>query len=316
MNILLLLAGFILLIRGADYLVKGAASLARKLGVRAFIVGLTVVAFGTSAPELVVNLLSATSGSTGLALGNIFGSNLANILLILGVAAILSPVIMHQGTVWKELPLLLLASGLCVILGSDIYLDGAFSNVLSRIDGIVLLSFFVIFLYYTHGMGKAKAEETQQIEVYDKSKTAIYIIVGLVGLALGGKFIVDAAVFIAESFGVSEHVIGATIVAVGTSLPELATTIMAAAKKHTDIAVGNVVGSNLFNILFVLGTTSVIAPLAYDHAAMQDALIVLGITLVLFMSLFVGRRHHFEKWQGVTFLVLYVGYIVFSVYRG
>lgn len=316
MNILLLIAGFILLIRGADYLVKGAASLARRLGVRAFIVGLTVVAFGTSAPELVVNLLSVISGSTGLALGNVFGSNLANILLILGLTAILSPVVMHQGTVWKELPFLLLASGLCVILGSDMYLDGALSNVLSRIDGLVLLSFFIIFIYYTHGVSKVKTEETQQIEVYDKRKTAWYMIFGLVGLALGGKFIVDSAVFIAGTFGVSEHVIGATVVAVGTSLPELATTVVAATKKHTDIAVGNIVGSNLFNILLVLGTTSVVAPLAYNHAAIQDALIVLGVTLILFMSLFVGRRHHFEKWQGVTFVALYVGYIVFSVFRG
>lgn len=297
-------------------MVKGAASLARRLGVRAFIVGLTVVAFGTSAPELVVNLLSVTSGSTGLALGNVLGSNLANILLILGIAAILSPVILHQGTVWKELPLLLLASGLVVVLGSDIYLDGAFSNLLSRIDGLVLLSFFAIFIYYTHGQSKAKTDEQEQIEVFDTRKTGLYILFGLVGLGLGGKFIVDSAVFIAGTFGLSEHVIGATIVAIGTSLPELATTIVAAMKKQTDIAVGNVVGSNLFNIFFVLGTTSVVAPLVYDHAAWQDSLIVLGITLILFMSLFVGRRHHFEKWQGVTFVGMYLAYIVFSVVRG
>ncbi|MBU0645923.1 calcium/sodium antiporter [Patescibacteria group bacterium] len=315
-NILVLIAGFILLIRGADYLVKGAASMARRLGVRAFVVGLTVVAFGTSAPELVVNVLSATSGSTGLALGNVLGSNLANILLILGIAAIISPVILHRGTVWKELPLLLLASVLVVVLGSDIFFDGSFSNIISRIDGIVLLSFFVIFLYYTHGASKGQSDEHEQIDVYDKKRTAIYLIGGLAGLALGGKFIVDSAVFIAQAFSVSEHVIGATIVAVGTSLPELATTIVAAIKKHTDIAVGNVVGSNLFNVFFVLGTTVVIRPLAFDHAAWQDAMIVLGITLILFMSLFVGKRHHFEKWQGVTFVGMYLAYIVFSVFRG
>ncbi|MFH1404534.1 MAG: calcium/sodium antiporter [Patescibacteria group bacterium] len=316
MNVFLLIGGFVLLILGADYLVKGAASIARYFNIRTLVIGLTVVAFGTSAPELVVNLFSALSGSNELAVANILGSNISNILLILGVAALITPLAVHRGTVWKEIPFSLLAAIILVVLGFDVFFGMGAGNYLTRGDGIVLLGFFAIFLYYTFGMSKAEGEHGDRVETYPIWKSILFALAGLVGLVLGGKFIVDSGVDIARTFGVSEHLIGVTIVAVGTSLPELATAIMAAIRKHVDLAIGGIIGSNIFNIFFVLGVTSIVSPLGFVQSALQDGLVVVAVTFALFLSMFLGKKHHLQRWTGGLFVLGYIAYITLSIIRG
>ncbi len=231
--ILLLLIGFVLVIKGADLLVDGACDLARKLSVSNLMIGLTVVAFGTSLPELAVNVFASIKGSTDIAIGNILGSNIANILLILGISGIIYPLIVTKGTVWKEIPLSLLAAFLLGILANDRLIDNADSSALTRTDGLVLLSFFVIFIYYTLGIAKRIEGSEALYPAKDRSikKISIMIAAGLLALISGGKFVVDGAVDLATALGISQSTIGLTIVAVGTSLPELATSAMAAYKK-------------------------------------------------------------------------------------
>ena len=315
-NLLFLSFGLVLLVVGADWLVKGAASLARRLGVKPIVIGLTVIAFGTSAPELVVNLLSAWNGSPDLALGNIFGSNLANLLLILGLTAVMATIKIPEGTVWREIPFLLLASAAVLLLGCNHWLGAAGENILSRPDGLLMLALFGVFLYYTYTISRQKGSGDDEIAVYSHLRSLGYILLGLVGLTAGGKLIVDSAVFIARELGASEHLIGATVIAIGTSLPELAASIVAAWRRQPELAVGNIVGSNIFNILFVLAMTAVLVPIPFGEAALIDGAFALLATLVLFFALFVGRRHHFERWQGVAFLFLYAAYITFSLLRG
>lgn len=312
-QLLYLLAGFMLLIKGADFLVRGSASLAKALGVSTLLIGLTVVSFGTSFPELVVNLFSAVGGSTELAVGNILGSNVANILLILGVVACMTPIGVGRGTVWKEIPLALLASIVLLLLGSDVVLGLNSTNVLSRLDGIILLLFFAIFLYYTYGVSRLKAHDGLAVEHMSTWKCAAYILAGLLGLVVGGKLIVDAASTMARVFGVGEHIIGVTVVALGTSLPELVTSVVAARKRHIDLAVGNVVGSNIFNVFFVLAATAVVSPLPFSILAMRDAIFAIGVSVLLFLALFIGKRHAIDRWQGVVFVGLYLLYIGWNV---
>lgn len=315
-NFLLVIGGFFLLIKGADYLIAGSSSLARRLGISALVVGLTVVAFGTSAPELFVNMIAATKGSTDIAVGNVLGSNLANMLLILGLAAIFAPLSLKSHTVWKEIPFSLFAAIMVVIFGSDILLEGAVFNQIGRIDGITLLSLFLIFLVYTFGMRKNGEQPEEHIEQMVLWKSIVFTVGGLVALSIGGKLVVDGATGVALLMGVSSNLIGLTIVALGTSLPELVTSVAAARKGHTDIAIGNVVGSNIFNIFLVLGVSSVITPLPFGAANLTDALMVVIGTLVLFLTLFIGKRHVIERWSGVLFIALYLAYMVFAVIRG
>ena len=255
-----LIAGFAFLVKGADFLVDGASSIAKKFGISALVIGLTIVAFGTSAPELIVNIFASIQGNTDIAIGNILGSNIANILLILGISAMIYPLAVGKGTVWKEIPLGLLAIIVVAIMANDRLIDGGGFSGLTRIDGFILISFFIIFLYYTFGISKAQGtgepEESNRIHEYSFFRSGIMVVAGLAGLTLGGKWIVDSAVVIAEQIGLSQAVIGLTIVAIGTSLPELATSAIAAFKKNTDIAVGNIVGSNIFNVFWILGISA------------------------------------------------------------
>lgn len=316
LQITILLIGFVILIKGADYLVDGSAALARRMGVRDIVIGLTIVAFGTSSPELVVNLFSALSGNTDLAVGNIVGSNIANILLILGVSAAIYPVAVKKGTVWKEIPLTLLAAVAVWILINDISIDHGTASAITRTDGLVLLLFFSIFLFYTFGISKVSGGEADTTQKRSLPVSALMIGGGLAGLILGGKFIVDNAVAIASGLGLSQSLIGLTVVAVGTSLPELATSIVAAMKKKSDIAVGNIVGSNIFNIFFVLALTSTIRPLPIaPHLNIDMAVMVLA-SLLLFLAMFVGKKHKLERWQGWGFLTLFIIYTVYLVQRG
>ena len=313
---ILFILGFPVLIKGADILIDGASSIAKKFRVSDLMIGLTIIAFGTSAPELIVNLIASFRGSTDLAVGNVFGSNISNILLILGITAIIYPLAMKRGTVWKEVPFSLLAIVAVAFLANDLIIDGVGPSLLSRIDGVILLLFFIIFIYYTFGLGKLKGEEKITVKVHSMPKSFLLVAIGAVALALGGQWIVNGAVEIAKSFGISEAFIGLTIVAIGTSLPELATSVVAATKKNADIAVGNIVGSNVFNLLWILGLSATIKPLSYSIDLNFDGWIVIMATFLLFIFMFIGKKQILERWQGIAFVGIYVFYILYLIYRG
>lgn len=309
-SLLIIAVALLALVKAADWLVLGASSIASRLGVAPLVIGLTVVAFGTSAPELAVNLASAVSGATDIAVANVLGSNIANILLILGVVAAMKGIRVQRSTVWKEIPFMLLAAVVLLACASDVLLDGAASNVVTRTDGFALLGFFLIFLYYTYLISKQGVEDAPEVVKMKLPYAIGLIIVGLVGLVAGGHFLVEAAVSIARELGVAERIIGLTIVAVGTSLPEFVTSVVAARKGHADIAVGNIVGSNIFNIFLILGISSSIAPLPFSSGSAIDAIVVIASTLLLFLCMFVGKRHAIDRWQGFAMIGCYVAYVV------
>ena len=319
MTYILLLIGFVFLIKGAGFLVDGASSLAKKFNISNLVIGLTVVAFGTSTPELFVNLFASFNGTTDIAIGNIVGSNIVNILFILGIAAIIYPLKVGRGTIWKEIPMSLMAALLLLIMANDSMVDGLGFNTLTRSDGIILITFFIIFLYYTFGIAKVQNNNDESpivLKVYSGLASTGLVALGLVGLVLGGKWIVDSATIIAANLGLSDALIGLTIVAIGTSLPELATSAVAAFKKNTDIAVGNVVGSNIFNIFWILGISSVIKPLPFRPELNFDLWVVVAASALLFGWMFLGKRHTLERSQGVIFVLLYILYIAVIVIRG
>lgn len=313
---ILFILGFVILIKGADLLVDGASSLAKKFKISSLVIGLTIVAFGTSAPELIVNIIASVKGSTEIAIGNILGSNIANILLILGISAVIFPLAVKKHTTWKEIPLSLLAVLVIGFLANDALIDNADFSVISRIDGLILISFFTIFLYYTFGIAKSGFEAETDIKEFGILKSTLFIIAGLIGLFFGGQWIVEGAVAIATALNISQSLIGLTIVAIGTSLPELATSALAAYKKQADIAVGNVVGSNIFNIFWILGLSSIIKPLPFSLATNIDIGMVILASLALFVFMFIGKKHILERWQGAFFIISYVVYIIFLVIRG
>lgn len=312
---ILFVIGFVFLIKGASLLVDGSASIAKKLKISSIVIGLTIVAFGTSAPEFIVNIFASINGNTDIAIGNILGSNIANVFLILGVASIIYPLSTKRNTVWKEIPMSLLAALVLGVLVNDIRIDNAVFSGLTRIDGIVLLSFFIIFLYYTFGIAKTSGEEDGAGKIKDLSylKSFFYILLGLIGLVLGGKWIVDGAVHIATMLNISQSLIGLTVVAIGTSLPELATSAIAAYKKQSDIAIGNVVGSSIFNIFWILGFSAIIKPLPFSSSSDIDIIMTIFASLLLFVVMFIGKRHVIEKWQGVLMILIYVAYLIFII---
>ncbi len=308
--------GFILLIKGADFLVTGSSALAKRIGVSDLVIGLTIVAFGTSMPELLVNIFASAQGNTEIAIGNIIGSNICNILLILGVSALISPLAVTKGTVWKEIPFSLLAVFVFGFLANDILFDQAERSAFTRVDGLVLLSFFVIFFYYVASISKGENGQQQQGGKEGFVKSLVLVIGGIIILIIGGKMVIDAAVKIASYFGVSQSLIGLTIVAGGTSLPELATSAVAAYKKNADIAVGNIVGSNIFNIFFILGVSSLIKPLPIAESVNSDIFVLVGSTLLLFLFMFTGKRRMIDRWEGGLFILFYILYLVFLIRKG
>ena len=303
-------------------MVEGSSSIAKKFGVSSFVIGLTVVAFGTSAPELIVSALASFKGSEGIAMGNIIGSNISNTLLILGVSAMISPLLIKKATVNKEIPFSLLAVTAVGLLVNDFIIDYSFPSILSRADGYILILFFVIFMYYTFGIRKVSivegVKEKLSGEIKEKSTfTSVgMIILGLAGLGIGGKLIVDSGVQIAALFGMSEALVGLTIIAIGTSLPELAASAMSAYKGKADMAMGNVVGSNIFNLLWVLGISSVIRPITFNPLLNTDFLVLFFITILLIFLIFVGKKHILSKIEGSVLLSIYFVYMIFLVIRG
>jgi len=313
---ILFVLGFIFLIKGADYLVDGSSSIAKRIGVSDLVIGLTIVSFGTSAPELLVNIIASFKGASDIGIGNILGSNIANICLILGIAALIRSLRIRKTTTWRGIPLNFLSAVILFLVANDIWIDKANESILSRIDGFILMAFFVIFMYYTFGLAKTEPNHKEKFQARHLPTSILMTIGGCVALAFGGQWVVDGAVVIARNFGLSEALIGLTIVAVGTSLPELATSAVAAYKGNTDIAVGNVVGSNIFNIFWVLGLSAIIRPLPFVSMINTDILVFLGATILLFIFSFTGKRSHIEKWEGAIFVAAYIGYIVFLIMRG
>lgn len=308
--------GFILLIKGADYLVDGSASLAKKLKIPAIVIGLTIIAFGTSMPELIVNIFASFHGQSDIAVGNIVGSNIVNILLILGLAAFIFPLRVQNNTTYKEIPLALLAVIVVALVANDRLIDSFNNNIISRIDGFILLLFFIIYLYYIYSISRKSTDNEPKIKTFHNGMSALMIVGGLAAMIVGGKWIVDGASEIAKILGMSEAMIGLTIVAIGTSLPELATSAVAAYKKQSDIAVGNIIGSNIFNIFWILGLSAAIRPLNFSVTMNLDIIILLVATLLLFTALFIGKKHTLERWQGIIFIIVYGFYIIFQIYRG
>lgn len=316
LDFVFLLGGIALVIFSATWLVDGASSLAKRYGIPDLVIGLTIVAFGTSAPELTVNIFSALEGSTAIAIGNVLGSNIANIFLIAGLAAIITPLVIQKNTTWKEIPLSLLAAVVLGILANDQLIDNnPVGNFISRIDGLILLCFFIIFMVYTIEISRNQEATEEEIILIPIWKSVLFIAVGLLGLYFGGKFLVEGAISLAGQLGMSEKLIGLTIVAVGTSTPELATSIIAAYKKKADIAIGNIVGSNIFNIFFILGITSLIQPLPFEASMNFDIAVTILASFLLFLTTIVLGRRKVVKAEGIIFLLIYVGFIVYSVYR-
>jgi len=311
----LITIGFAVLIKGADLLVDGASSIARQLRVSDLVLGLTVVAFGTSSPELFVNIIASIKGSPGIAVGNIVGSTIANIFLVLGIASIIYPLIVTKSMVWREIPLGLFASVLLGFLAYDALLGRSHLSVLSRIDAGILLFFFIVFLIYSLWTAKRTNVESNQLPRKQLGLTVsiVFIVVGFVGLSVGGKWIVDGAQDIARALGVSDTIIGLTIVAIGTCLPELATASIAAFKKNPEIAVSSIVGSNIFNLFFVFGVSALLQPLAFTEQGVIDVLVMVVATLLLFIAMFTGRKRLLERWQGIIFVCAYISYIVYLI---
>jgi cation:H+ antiporter len=314
-NYILFLLGFYLLVKGADLFIDGSVSIARKLNVSDLVIGLTLVSFGTSAPELAVNVISSIKGNSDIAISNILGSNIANLLLILGISAVIRELNIQENTTYKEIPFSLLAAIVVFILANDqlINFNHQAKNLIERNDGMILLCFFIIFLYYVFSISKDNLIlEPELSEKEIKLPIAIlYIFLGLVGLIVGGDWVVDGAIQIARLIGISESFIGLSIVAVGTSLPELVTSVIAAYKKNSDIAVGNVVGSNIFNIFFILGISALINPLNFKKENILDLNVTIFSTLIVFILLFIGKKHTIQRNQGILLILFYLLYIIF-----
>ncbi|MBN1926905.1 MAG: calcium/sodium antiporter [Prolixibacteraceae bacterium] len=316
-QVLLIIAGFILLIKGADWFVAGASALAKRFKVSELAIGLTVVAFGTSAPELVVNTFATHDGLNDIVFGNIIGSNNFNLFIILGISGLIVALSVQSSTAWKEIPFSIGAALLLFLLTNDRLFKTGPANVLSPIDGLILLACFAAFLFYVYKQMKTDTVTLPETETsakhYTGFKTGLFIVIGLTGLVLGGKLVVNNATELARVLHVSEKIIGITIVAAGTSLPELATSIVAAIRKNNDIAVGNIIGSNIFNIFLILGVSSLIRPIAFNVQFNTDIFILLGGTLFLYLAMYTGQRKKLDRWEAAILLAFYTGYTVFMI---
>ena len=304
-NVCLLVIGFAALIKGADWFVEGAAKLAGRFGIPQLVIGLTIVAMGTSLPEAAVSIQGAWKGTAGIAVGNVLGSNIFNVLVILGVTALIAALPLQRSTMFVEIPYMLFVTIALLVLG----VSGA---CISRVDGAVLWVLFLIYLGYLWWMvRKNKEEQPDTQEQTSVLKCVILLVVGIVLIVAGSHFTVDGACGLAQMAGISERVIGLTIVACGTSLPELVTSLVAAKKKHADIAIGNIVGSNIFNILFVIGTAALITPISFEQVFIPDAWIAFAAGILLLVG--VIRRQRLSKVCGAVMLACYIGYLVYLI---
>ncbi|MDP2423861.1 MAG: calcium/sodium antiporter [Bacteroidales bacterium] len=312
-HIILLLLGLALLVKGADGLVEGASALARKFNVSDLAIGLTIVAFGTSAPELVVNTIASYQEHYDVVLGNIIGSNNFNLFFILGIAGLITPLTVHSNTVWREIPFSFLAVMVVLALANEFFRPDD-KLLLSRVDAIVLLVFFVLFLFYVYKQLKTDPLRKAHTGAhFSNCKIWAYILLGLIGLVAGGRLVVYSAVEMATMWGVSEKIIGLTIIAAGTSLPELATSVVAAYKKNSDIAMGNIIGSNIFNLFFILSVSAFIRPIPFNPAFNTDLYILAGGTVFIFVAMFSGKKRKLDRWEAGLLLAAFMGYMFFLV---
>ena len=311
---LLLVGGLLLILWGANALTDGAASVAKRFQISNLVIGLTIVAFGTSAPEFVISFLSSFNGSAGLAIGNVVGSNVFNCLMIVGCTAIVAPIPVGKGTLAKEIPLCVLSAIVLFLCANDVLLDGGASNVISRSDGLMLLCFFAIFVGYTFAIAKnGNGEDEGEIRSFPVWKSVLFILLGLGALIGGGQLFVNGASGIARSLGVSESVIGLTLVAGGTSLPELATSVSAALKKNPGIAIGNVIGSCLFNIFFVLGCSATISPLPMGGINNIDLAVLAGSAVMFWIVGWFFKERTITRMEGALMAICYVAYTAYLV---
>ena len=308
----LVVLGFVLLIKGADWMVNGSTLLAKKNRIPDLVIGLTIVAFGTSAPELVVNTVASFENHSDIVLGNIIGSNNFNLFMILGIVGLIFPISVQSSTVWKEIPISFFAALVFLVLANGYFFSGQMG--LSRMDGAVLLLLFFLFLFYIYKQMKSDVSPTETI-VITASNYKIWglIALGLIGLVIGGKLIVDNAVTIASNLGVSEKIIGLTVIAAGTSLPELMTSVVAAMKKNSDIAIGNIIGSNIFNIFLILSVSSLVHPITFSAVFNTDIYLLLGGTVFLFLAMFLGKKRTLDRWEAALLLLTFICYTTYLV---
>lgn len=308
LNVILLIVGFVFLIKGADIFVDGASSTAENFKISKMLIGLTIVAFGTSAPEFAVSMSALASGSTDMVLGNVMGSCILNILLILGIAALIRPIKIKDNTVKKELPLCMLISTLLAVLFLDISLGGGEINQITRADAIVILLFFMVFLYYLFSLARHKRDKNVKVKPkYKLGKSLIFVAIGLVGIVVGSELVVDSASYLAEAIGMSERTISLTVIAFGTSLPELVTTIVAARKNEQDLAVGNIIGSNIFNICVVLGIpVAIFGTITPSSFQMIDVVMLVASAALLFIFSVLTKR--INRIEGAMMLALFATY--------
>jgi cation:H+ antiporter len=301
--------GFIILIGGASLLIDGASTIGKKLGIPAAIIGLTIVAIGTSLPELIINVFASANGNTDLAISNVLGSNIINILVIIGFTALLRPIPVARHTYFRDIPFTLLAIVLLFVMVQDIPLFGAETNVVGMSDGIIFLILLGGFMYIYYRSSKHAKHEDDDKKQRPVWLALIFIALGICGLYFGGEWIVEGAVFVASDLGMDEATIGLTIIAMATSLPELVTSIMASIKGNPEMAIGNAVGSCIFNILLVLGVSSLIAPLPFHPASMIDLAVVLASTVLLVVFVYTGKGRQISRVEGGLMLLLYIGYM-------
>ena len=312
-SLLKLILGFALLVKGADIFVDGASSVAKKMRIPAFVIGLTIVAFGTSAPELAVSITAAMKGSNDIAIGNVVGSNIFNTLVVLGASAAITPIVVEKGMIKKDYPLSIFAAVLLGILSLDTILFKKAEMSLGRMDGIILLIAFAGFMYMTVKAGLENRTEEEEVEAMPMMKSLIFIVLGLVGIVIGGDVSVEGAKEIARFFGLSEAIIGLTIVALGTSLPELVTSVIAARKGESDIAVGNVIGSNIFNIFLILGASSTILPMTISSTYLYDMIMLMAVMVLTYLP--IAKTKKVTRSMGITMVLVYVAYTVYLIMR-
>jgi len=313
LDILLITLGFILLIKGADWLVNGASALAKKHNISDLVIGLTIVAFGTSAPEMVVNVIASFDKHSDIVFGNIIGSNNFNLFFILGVVAIIFPISVKSSMVRKEIPISFVVAFILMLLSNAIL--GQKENVLSKWDAALLFGLFLVFLFFTFRQPNTDEvpELTTDIKPMSGFKIWGFIVVGLSLLIIGGRLVVNSAIAIAQDFGISEKIIALTIVAAGTSLPELVTSVVAASKRNSDIAIGNVIGSNIFNILFILSVSGLIHPITFNTNFNAELLLLLGGTLLLTIFMFTSKKMKIDRWEGAVLLAIFIAYTIFMI---
>jgi cation:H+ antiporter len=316
-DLLLLIVGLLALVKSADWLVVGASDIAARYDVSPLAIGLTIVSFGTSMPELLVTMISGLRHNPDLAIGNIVGSNIANVLLVLGIAAIIRPLPVRDSTVVSEIPFSLTAALLVGFLANAALFTGNPELSISRMDGGILLLFFALFLLYVYKMNRKPDHFNGDYKINIGTKKAtLYVLLGVVGLYIGGQWVVDGAIGLARLWGVNDALLGLTIVAIGTSSPELVASAVAASRGETDIAVGNVVGSNIFNLLWILGITSALIELPFEVVTNTDLLMVIGSSVMILVALVTGRRNTIQRSHGILFVILYAAYLYYVVMRG